>query len=72
MSKARHESPEHGIQLAQEAYRRVNEQYRGWTGPQRKPTSRVPSSTGRTAGVAPEAKSLLEAVKFAREGAPRL
>jgi hypothetical protein len=65
-------SPEHGVQLATEAYRRVNEQYRGWTGPQRRPTSRVPSSTGRTAGVAPEAKTLLEAVKFAREGAPRL
>lgn len=64
-------SPEHGVQLASEAYRRVNEQYRAWTG-QRRPTSRVPSSTGRTAGVAPEAKTLLEAVKFAREGAPRL
>ena len=65
-------SPDHGMQIAQEAYRRVNEQYRGWTMPQRRPTSRVPSSTGRTAGVAPEAKTLLEAVQFAREGAPRL
>ena len=65
-------SPEHGVQLATEAYRRTNEQYRSWTGNQRRPTSRVPSSTGRTAGVAPEAKTLLEAVKFAREGAPRL
>jgi len=64
------QSPEHGIQIAQEAYRRVNEQYRAWA-PQRRPTSRVPSSTGRTAGVAPEPSSLLEAVKFAREGAPR-
>ena len=64
------QSPEHGILIAQEAYRRVNEQYRAW-GPQRRPTSRSPSSTGRTAGVAPEPKSLLEAVRFARDGAPR-
>jgi hypothetical protein len=65
-------SPENGVQLAQEAYRRVNEQYKLWAGPQRQATSRVPSSTGRTAGAAPEAKTLLEAVRFAREGAPRL
>jgi hypothetical protein len=64
------QSPEHGIQIAQEAYRRVNEQFKAWA-PQRRATSRVPSSTGRTAGVAPEPSSLLEAVKFAREGAPR-
>jgi hypothetical protein len=64
------QSPEHGVQIAQEALRRVNEQYRAWA-PQRRPTLRVPSSTGRTAGVAPEPSSLLEAVKFAREGAPR-
>jgi hypothetical protein len=64
------QSPEHGVKIAQEAYRRVNEQYKAWA-PQRRPTSRVPSSTGRAAGVAPEPKSLLEAVKFAREGAPR-
>jgi hypothetical protein len=65
-------SVENGLQIANEAYRRVNEQYKTWTQPQRQATSRVPSSTGRTAGVAPEATSLLEAVKFAREGAPRL
>jgi hypothetical protein len=65
-------SPENGIQIAQEALRRVNEQYKAWSQPQRMPTSRVPSSTGRTAGVAPEPTSLLEAVRFAREGAPRL
>jgi hypothetical protein len=65
-------SVENGLQIANEAYRRVNEQYKSWTQPQRQATSRVPSSTGRTAGVAPEATSLLEAVKFAREGAPRL
>lgn len=68
------QSPEHGVLIAKEAYRRVNEQYRGWVSPdaQRRPTSRVPSSTGRTAGAAPEATTLLEAVRFAREGAPRL
>jgi len=64
-------SPEHGVQIAQEAYRRANEQYKAWTSQQRRPTSRVPSSTGRTAGVAPEPTSLLEAVRFARESAPR-
>jgi hypothetical protein len=62
-------SAEHGVQIAQEAYRRVNEQYKAWI-PQRRPTYRNPSSTGRTAGApAPEAKNLLEAVRFAREGA---
>jgi hypothetical protein len=65
-------SADNGIQIAQEAYRRVNEQYKTWTQPRRQATSRVPSSTGRTAGVAPEPKTLLEAVRFAREGAPRL
>src|SRR4029077_9846225 len=29
------QSPEHGIQIAQEAYRRVNEQYKAWA-PQRR------------------------------------
>ena len=62
------QSPEHGLEIAREAYRRVNDQYRAWA-PQRRPTMRSPSSTGRTAGVSPEPKSLLEAVKFAREGA---
>jgi hypothetical protein len=63
------QSPEHGVQIAKEAYRRVNEQFRGWAAPQRKATNRIPSSTGRTAGVSPEPNSLLEAVRFAREGA---
>jgi hypothetical protein len=65
-------SPENGVQIAQEALRRVNAQYESWAGTRRQATSRVPSSTGRTAGVAPEPTSLLEAVRFAREGAPRL
>jgi len=62
-------STEHALQIAQEAYRRVNDQYRAWS-PRRAATQRTPSSTGRTAGVpSPEPNSLLEAVKFAREGA---
>jgi hypothetical protein len=61
-------SPEHGVLIAKEAYRRVNEQYKAWA-PQRRATQRTPSSTGRAAGVSPEPKTLLEAVRFAREGA---
>jgi hypothetical protein len=62
------QSPDHAIAIAKEAYRRVNERFRSWA-PQRRPTSRTPSSTGRTAGVTPEPKSLLDAVKQARESA---
>jgi hypothetical protein len=62
------QSPDHAVKIAEEALRRVNERYRSWA-PQKRPTSRTPSSTGRTAGAAPEPKSLAEAVRFAREGA---
>lgn len=62
------QSPDHAIAIAKEAYRRVNERFRSWS-PQRRPTSRTPSSTGRTAGVTPEPKSLLDVVKQARESA---
>ena len=63
------QSPDHAVKIANEALRRVNERYRAWA-PQRRPTSRSPSSTGRTAGgAAPEPKSLLEAVRNARETA---
>lgn len=65
------QSPDHAVQIAQEALRRVNERFRSWS-PQRRPTSRTPSSTGRTAGVTPEPRSLLDVVKQARENAPRL
>jgi hypothetical protein len=64
------QSPDHAIKIAEEALRRVNERYRAWA-PQRRPTSRTPSSTSRTTGVAPEPKSLAEAVRFARESAAR-
>jgi hypothetical protein len=62
------QSPEHAVQIAQESYRRVNERYRSWA-PPRSPTSRQPSSTGRTNGAAPEAKTLKEAVQMAAERA---
>ena len=62
-------SPEHGIQIANEAYRRVNEQYRAWA-PQRRATY-TNSEQHRTHRwrESPEPNSLLEAVRFAREGA---
>lgn len=62
------QSPEHAVGIAREAYRRVNEHYRSWAPPTR-PTSRNPSSTGRSTGAAPEAKSLLDVVRQARENA---
>jgi hypothetical protein len=64
-------SPDEAIKVAEESYRRVNERFRAWL-PPRRPTSRTPSSTGRTAGVTPEPKTLLEAVQQARQTAPRL
>ena len=62
------QSPDHAVKIAEEALRRVNADFNRWA-PQRRPTSRIPSSTGRTAGVTPEPKSLLDAVKQARESA---
>jgi hypothetical protein len=64
-------TPKHAVQIAQEALRRVNVDYQRWA-PARRPTSRIPSSTGRTAGVTPEPRNLLEAVQQARLTAPRL
>jgi hypothetical protein len=62
------QSPEQGLAIAREAYRRANEQYKQWAPPKR-PTSRGPSSTGRTNSAAPEPKSLAEAVARAKESA---
>ena len=62
------QSPDHAVKIAEEALRRVNARYTAWA-PQRRPTSRTPSSTGRTAGVTPEPKTLLDVVKQARESA---
>jgi hypothetical protein len=62
------QSTDHAIAIATEALRRVNQRYQAWA-PQRRPTSRTPSSTGRTAGVTPEPKTLHDVVKQARESA---
>jgi len=61
-------SPEAAEEIAKEAYRRVNEHSARWTPPKR-PTSRQPSSTGRTNGATPTPNSLTEAVKQAMERA---
>lgn len=66
--QGRPQSPEHAVAIAMESYRRVNERYRSWASPAR-PTSMQPRSTGKTNGAAPEPKSLLEAVRMARESA---
>lgn len=58
-------TPAHAVDIAKEAYRRVNANVQQWM-PQRRPTSRVPSSTGRTAGVTPEPRNLLEAIQQVR------
>lgn len=62
------QSPEHAVEIAKEAYRRVNERYRSWAPPKR-PTSSQPRSTGRTNGAAPEPTTLKEAVAQAVERA---
>jgi hypothetical protein len=62
------QSPEHAVNIAREAYKRVNERYARWA-PARRPTSRNPSSTGRTTGAAPEAKTIHDAVRLALESA---
>jgi hypothetical protein len=59
-------SPDAAVEIAKEAYRRVNEHSARWAPPKR-PTSRQPSSTGRTNGAAPEAKTLKDAVAQAIE-----
>lgn len=64
----RPQSPEHAVAIAMESYRRVNERYRSWA-PTARPTHAQPRSTGKTNGAAPEPKSLLEAVRMARESA---
>ena len=62
------QTPEQAVAIAQEAYKRVNDQYKAWVGAgsPRRPTSRQPSSTGRINGAAPEPKNLAEAIGQAR------
>ena len=62
------QSPEHAVNIAKEAYRRVNELSARWAPPKR-PTSRQPSSIGRTNGAAPEPKSLKDAIVQAMDRA---
>ena len=62
------QSPEQAVEIAKEAYSRVKGHVAPFT-PQRRPTSRVPSSTGRTNGAAPEPNSLREAVVQAMDRA---
>lgn len=69
--KGKPRTQEQALWIAQESLRRVNHQYTSWL-PPRRPTSRIPSSTGRTAGVTPEPRSLAEAIAQARQTAPRL
>jgi hypothetical protein len=61
-------STEHALQIANESLRRVNAHYKSLT-PQRLPTYRNPSSTGRTPSVSPEPSSLLDVVRMTREAA---
>lgn len=63
-------SPQQAVEIAQEAYARANNMFRSFA-PTPKPTSRVPSSVNRTAGVAPEPKSLMEAAMIGLERARR-
>jgi hypothetical protein len=63
------ESPDQAVEIAKEAYARTK-QHSGVLGAQqRRPTSRVPSSTGRSNGAAPEPTSLNDVVRRALEGA---
>ena len=58
--------PQHAIQIANEAYRRVNAQVARFR-PQPKPTQASPSSVHRATGVTPEPKSLMEAAMLGLE-----
>jgi hypothetical protein len=59
------QSPEQAVDIAQEAYQRVNRHYQNWGPPPRRPTMRSPNSTGRYNGAAPEPRNLREAVEQA-------
>jgi len=67
--KGRPQSAEQAVELANEAYRRAGMHAQKLAAQRRAPTSRVPSSTGRSNGAAPEPKSLREAVVQAMERA---
>jgi hypothetical protein len=60
------QNPQHAIQIANEAYRRVNTQVARFR-PQPRPTQASPSSVHRATGVTPEPKSLMEAAMIGLE-----
>jgi hypothetical protein len=64
------QTPEHAVQIAQEAYRRANDTLRQWTPPPR-PTRSVPSSINRSAsaGTRDQPKSMMEAAMLGLERA---
>lgn len=62
-------SPEHAVQIAQEAYNRANNTFRSWAPPP-KATRAVPSSVNRSApGARSEPKSMMEAALLGLERA---
>jgi hypothetical protein len=67
--RGRPQSAEQAVEYANEAYRRASMHAQTYAPQRRAPTSRVPSSTGRSNGAAPEPKSLREAVVQAMERA---
>lgn len=64
------QNPQHAIQIANEAYRRVNENVARFRPPPR-PTQLSPSSVHRATGVTPEPKNLMEAAMIGLEKSRR-
>jgi hypothetical protein len=64
------QNPQHAVQIANEAYRRVNEQVARFRPPPRA-TQPSPSSVHRATGVTPEPKSLMEAAMIGLDRARR-
>jgi len=63
------QSPDQAVEIAKEAWVRTKTQAGALVQQQRRPTSRVPSSTGRTNGAAPEPTSLNDVVRRAIDSA---
>jgi len=64
------QNPQHAIQIANEAYSRVNKQVARFRPPPR-PTQANPSSVHRATGVSPEPKNLMEAAMLGLERSRR-
>jgi hypothetical protein len=64
------QTPEHAVQIAQEAYRRVNDAAARFR-PAPRATQAVPSSVHRATGATPEPKTLMEAAMIGLERARR-